>query len=103
VAKSYGNWCKRSRERERSSPRGCGDRKIRRRKDDDDDRRRKGSGSRGERCCRGSPEYGSPGIVAWRSCEGARGVREVLGSPATKNFRGGAAHRRRFLRGIPVM
>jgi hypothetical protein len=76
---------------------------IRRRKDDDDDRRRKGSGSRGERCCRGSPEYWSPGIVAWRSCEGARGVREVLGSPATKNFRVGAAHRRRFLRGIPVM
>jgi hypothetical protein len=58
--------------------------------------RRRGSGARGEGCCRDSPGSGSPWIVVWGSCEGVRGIRGVRGSPATKNRGCGASHRRRL-------
>jgi hypothetical protein len=52
------------------------------------------------RCSRGglmraSPGFWSPGIDLWRSYEGSTGVREVRGSPAVRNRKGGAGYRRR--------
>jgi hypothetical protein len=52
-------------------------------------------GVRGEGCCRGSPGSWSPLIDAWRSCEGARGIREVRRLLAAKNCGGGVEYRRR--------
>jgi hypothetical protein len=42
-----------------------------------------------------SPGFWSPWIDSWRSCEGSTGVREVWGSPAVRNRKGGAGYRRR--------
>jgi hypothetical protein len=53
-------------------------------------------GVRGEGCCRGSPGSWSPWIDTWRCYEGARGIREVRGSPAVRNRENGASHRRRL-------
>jgi hypothetical protein len=53
-------------------------------------------GVRGKGCCRGSLSSWSPWINAWRSCEGATGVRGVRGLPAVRNLEGGASHRRRL-------
>jgi hypothetical protein len=58
--------------------------------------RRRRVGVRGDGCCRGSPGSWSPWIDAWRSCEGARGIREVRGSPVARNHENGASHQRRL-------
>jgi hypothetical protein len=34
--------------------------------------------------------FWSPWVNSWRSCEGPTGVREVRGSPAARNRKGGA-------------
>jgi hypothetical protein len=60
-------------------------------------------GARGEGGGGRSLSVGFPRIDTRRSCEGARGIRDVRGSPATKNCGGGTAHRRRSLREISMM
>jgi hypothetical protein len=42
-----------------------------------------------------SPGFWSPRVDSWGSCEGSTGVREVRGSPAARNRKGGAGYRRR--------
>jgi hypothetical protein len=75
---------------------GSGWPELPRKGEDDDDRRQRGSGARGEGCCRDSPCSGSPWFDVWGSCEGARGIRGVRGSSTTKNRGCGASHRRRL-------
>jgi hypothetical protein len=62
-------------------------------------RRRGTSGGVGRRSrggpMRASPGFWSPGMDSWRSCEGSTGVREVWGSPAARNRKGGVGYRRR--------
>jgi hypothetical protein len=49
-----------------------------------------------------SPGFWSPWVDSWRSCEGPTGVREVWGSPAARNRKGRAGHRRRSSGSIPA-
>jgi hypothetical protein len=49
-----------------------------------------------------SPGFWSPWVDLWRSCEGPTGVREVRGSPAVRNRKGGAGYRRRPSGSIPA-
>jgi hypothetical protein len=44
-------------------------------------------GARGEGGCGRSPSIGFPWFDTRRSCEGARGIRDVRGSPATVSLR----------------
>jgi hypothetical protein len=49
-----------------------------------------------------SPGFWSLWVDSWRSCEGPTGVREVRGSPAARNRKGGAGYRRRSSGSIPA-
>jgi hypothetical protein len=49
-----------------------------------------------------SPGFWSPWVDSWRSCEGPTGVREVRGSPAVRNRKGGAGYRRQPSGSIPA-
>jgi hypothetical protein len=49
-----------------------------------------------------SPGFWSPWVDSWRPCKGPTGVREVRGSPAARNRKGGAGYRRRSSGSIPA-